>query len=96
MNKFRIEIVNYATNNNLALLLYEEDELYCDLTINLGVKLLDNLAYLDVNNVPSDVLKMLEDKGIYEITGNYRQSGFVSYPLARFNMEKIEEFNKGE
>lgn len=95
MSKFTIEKASYAANNNLALLLYEDGELYAKITVNLRVKLPSNLAYLDVNNLPSKIVKMLEDKGVFKRTEIETQSGFVTYPLCEFNMKKIEEFNKG-
>lgn len=96
MSKFTIEKVYYAVNNNLALLLYEDGELYSDITVNLGVCLPDDMAYLNVNNMSSKTIKMLEDNKIFKRTRKKMQSGFVTYPLCKFNMKKIEEFNKGD
>ena len=95
MSKFTIEKASYAINNNLALWLEKDGELYADITVNLGIDLPIDLAYLDVNNLPSKMVKMLEDKGVFKRTEIETQSGFVTYPLCEFNMKKIEEFNKG-
>lgn len=78
-------------NDNVAILMFtaEDGEYYADVTVNLGEKLPDNMAYVDVNNSPW-LVKFLKDTGIAEDTGITRQAGYWKVPLYKFDMSKID------
>lgn len=82
----------YYTEGNLAIMAlhdeYDYPEWYA-VTVNLGIKLPDNQAYIDINNAPN-AIKEIEEAGIGVSTGRRLQSGFVVYPLYKFDLDKIE------
>lgn len=74
----------YVLNDNLAIsLLTEEGEPFGMLTKNLKKKLPENMAYLDVNNMP-DAEKFVTENNLGRFTGMYSNSGFIVYPLYEF------------
>lgn len=95
--KARFEKSEYANNGNLYIGVatwdeeYEYWEPWCDLTVNLGVSLPGNEAYLDTNNCAPEIIQCLMDKGYAVDTGMVKYSGFCTYPLVRFT----EEFLNG-
>ena len=83
----KIEYTTYRSGN-LAVLL-DDDIITVNLSYvfdELGIELPDMCAYVDINNRP-DAIKIIEDNGIATPLGLYCQSGFVNYPLYRFNKE---------
>ena len=96
-NIIRIEEHRY-TNNNLALELVCEtefgDEPYAIITTNFGEKLLDGYAYVDTNNCKW-VKDFIEQNNLGIDTKNMKQSGWCEYPLYKFNLEKIKDYNNG-
>lgn len=52
--------------------------------------LAENEAYVDTNNFP-EAIEFIEQNGLGKMTGKYRQSGYCSYPLVRFDMERVRE-----
>jgi len=94
--KVSAQLDMYRDNDNLyiGLTCYDEDleaeDSYCDLTVNV-----DKLPYLhsaiDTTYNGEGKLKFLLDNGFGEPTGKYGHSGFCSYPIFRFNEEKLME-----
>lgn len=90
----RPEIASYKNNGTLAIeLIDDEDDPFAVLTVNLqgqsdlllGEK---DLAYVDTNNCPfAD--EFLKKSGLGTPVGVYGQSGYCSYPLYRFDIERI-------
>lgn len=90
-----IEESKYANNGRFYLGLWcKEEEYYepwTDITVNLFGPITDeNCAFVDVNNCP-DITAFLEENGLAVPTGKSRQSGWVSYPEYRFNMEEVRK-----
>ena len=50
--------------------------------------LLPDESYVDVNNFP-EVLELIADLNLGTLTGKTRQSGFVTYPLVKFNKDVV-------
>ncbi len=67
-------------------------EPYCNLTVNLDVRLEEALAFIEVNNADKKLLLFLEEQGFIAPTGATRSSGYVVYPLYRLNLDKIREY----
>ena len=67
-------------------------EPYCNLTVNLDVRLEEALAFIDVNHVDKKMLLFLEEQGFIVPTGATRSSGYVVYPLYFLNLDKIREY----
>ena len=76
-------------NGNLAVMVMEGCEVYCKLTVNLDIKLPKNMAFVDVNNLDEKFINQFKNvmrpvmKNGKQVT---RQSGFVTYPLYKFNL----------
>ena len=90
---FRIN--HYANNENLYVGLMDHSEEFpepwCDLTVNLDVKLEPDCAFIDINNNPYAMEWLIENE-IGSFTGKWRQSGFCRYPEFRFKEEKLKEY----
>lgn len=93
------QIETYASNNNLAIRLLSEEpddgylEDYASLTVNIA-ELPPYAAAIDTNNLPSSIVSALEEKGIAHVTGCI-QSGFCTYPVVRFDAEKLAAMDPG-
>ena len=80
---------NEYFDGNLAVLVMEGYEVYCKLTVNLGLKLPKNMAFVDVNNLDEKFINQFKNvmkpvmKDGKQVT---MQSGFVTYPLYEFNI----------
>ena len=88
-----------SMDGNLALQVdYFDEELqgwlpFARLTVNLGIKLGEDEAFVDTNNCPW-ATGFIDEYGLGERTGLWMPSGFCEYPLYRFNMEKIRGLGK--
>lgn len=80
----------YSTNGNLYIGLHEDDGPFADLTTNIA-SLGDSCAAIDTNNCPwaEELIKRYK---LGEKTGYSLRSGFCDYPVYRFNMDKVKEF----
>lgn len=94
---FVIPVLNkYTYGNCLAIsLMLEDGSCFAHLTVNLidaleGIATLpEDCAFVDVNNAPwAEAFIKEYDLGIH--LGMYVQSGFVSYPLYKFNLNKLK------
>lgn len=85
----------YADNKTLAVEAYdaEDGEPFTTLTVNLRdpQQVRENHAFFDVNNCTEDLLEQLIKLGLVEKdeNGYKRQSGWVTYPLCKFNVNKF-------
>ena len=91
-----IQTSHYVDNGNLAISLSyvdeDGDELpFTVLTVNLE-PLPGYYGYVDTNNNPG-AIEFIEKNGIGEFTGRYGYSGYCSYPLYKFDKEKISEYS---
>lgn len=97
--KCRIEKNIYAINGNLALSLVDvkTKEPILSLTVNLpGYFLEKNTSFVDTNNSPESIKIIKKYKlgeqvynGKFPIIG---MSGFCTYPLYKFDLERIEQY----
>lgn len=84
----------YKNNKSLAIFLYgEDDEWFCDITVNLPENQLSNperkdIAFVDTNNSPW-LPAFIEKHGLGKPTGNYGMSGFCVYPEYEFDLSKL-------
>lgn len=86
-------ISRYAHGGGLCIQLWAENsEPWATMTVNLDDKLYERFgeeyAYVDVNNFP-EAIELIERYNLAENTGCVRQSGFVQYPLYRFDLAKL-------
>lgn len=91
--KVKPKIDKYTTYKNLCISLVEENgSPFSCLTVNL-IQLPENYAFVDTNNMPSaeEFIKKYE---LGKSVDQWYTSGFCSYPLYVFDIEKIKEFMK--
>ena len=90
--KVYLQLDSYRINGSLAVTLYGEDgDLLGVITVNLpGGPTPPHTAFLDTNNYPWVEL-FLENNDIAHPTGDFAHSGYCTYPLYKFNMEKFQE-----
>ena len=85
-------LARYSMNNNLCINMVEVNEgPWSTLTTNFDVVLAPDEAFVDTNN-NTGIDKILVANGIAEPTGKGIQSGFCTYPLFKFNLDKVEEY----
>ena len=93
----RIERNAYVSGDTLALsLITDKGEPFCDLTVNLMDSIVwgdDKTAFVDTNNCPW-AESFIQDNGLGYPMGIIGRSGYCSYPLYRFDLEKMERSKK--
>lgn len=89
--------VSTYQNGNLAITMTDwssgEPEPWNVLTVNLGVALSKDCAFIDTNNNGNDILSWIIRYGLAVPTGRKAVSGFCSYPEYRFRPSKLEEID---
>lgn len=88
----------YRNNGSLAIQVMckteeeEWEEPFCMLTTNLAVSPTSpNRAYIDINNVPQDLVQKLLDAKVFKFTGIDQMSGWCIYPEAEFDKEWLDK-----
>lgn len=88
----------YATSDNMALFLADEEDLFGPpiivVTINTGEILPEGVAYVKDYSENYGILGTLEEAGVIEEILGVKESGFVSMPLIKFNMEGIKSIEE--
>lgn len=96
-NKIKVyPLIASYYNHNLAIRLWTDDgEPWASLTVNLDVNLHDELgeeyALVDVNNFP-EAEEFIAKYGIGEPMNASKTSGYVRYPLYKFDLKKLKEY----
>ena len=89
-----LTVSTYMDNKSLYVgMTTEEDgfpEPYGDVTVNLLASVPPYCAFVDTNNMP-ELEDFLVENGIAEFTGLEQKSGYCSYPLYQFDVEKMRE-----
>ena len=89
-------LANYAENNNLyvGMITHDEEwpEPWSDLTVNLGVKLEPNIAFIDVNDNGWQIIDWLIENNLGQPTTLEMISGFCTYPEFEFNMPELMKY----
>ena len=72
---------------------------FCMLTVNLldiklssegNVEMPSNMAFLDSNNCPADLVMKIIEEGYIIMTRTFAQSGFCTYPLVKFKEDWLQ------
>lgn len=84
----------YAENKTTALIVTCDDpqnygEPWGTISVNLGIKLDDDLIFADINNNEPLINEMIKQKLLIP-TGILQRSGFVEYPLMKLGKELQE------
>lgn len=83
---------NYCNNNRIAIELYDIDRLetYGYLTTNIDIYIHNpsTCAFIDINNF-SEGIDLIKNNKLGEFTGIMGRSGYCTYPLFKFNLEKL-------
>ena len=69
-------------------------EPYGNVTVNLGRKIPPYCAFVDTNNMP-EAEDFLTDNGLASFTGLVQESGYCTYPLYRFKVERLRRLCPG-
>ena len=88
-----VEIVasRYEYYNNLCISFETTDTHETYSTITTNIKALPyNQAAIDVNNHP-EAIEIIETNGLGVDTGKSVKSGFCTYPIYEFDMDKLPE-----
>lgn len=95
-----IPVLHRYTNNVLAIeLLTMEKESYAMITVNLpyaldGIaELPEDCSFVDVNNAPW-AEKFIQENDLGISLNMYIQSGYVVYPLYKFNLNKLNQYQQ--
>lgn len=85
-------------NDRLAVMLvcYEDGypEPYGNLTVNLPEESVpEGYAFIDTNNIPN-AEQFIKEYSLGKPTGWYGHSGFCTYPLYRFNEDRLNELEE--
>ena len=92
-----LQVRSYYNGENLALVLVDwsqrEPEPWGELSVNLGNSIEKDCAFVDVNDLGSEMLPWIEKNRLGVPTGRTEQSGFVAYPEYRFNPERLKELD---
>ena len=92
--------IDQYENGNVAILIdcYKDDGAYDGvlgkLTVNLGIELLPGCGFVDVNNLGAGIMTWIISNGLGKDTGYREKTVFVTYPLFKFNMDKIKEYSR--
>lgn len=97
-----VHVGTYAVNGCLAMVLEAVEETESVgigkefyLTVNLRKPApAPNMAYIDVNNMGDKAAVFLEKYGFARNTGKTKKSGFVTYPLYEFDLQKLRRLRR--
>lgn len=102
--KLNLYRTTYQNNGNLAILALiaettedaYEGEQFDVLTVNTDRKLPDNMACLDINNLPG-IDKTLVEAGLATATGlTINPGGFVNYPVYKIDINQIPKMEEND
>lgn len=98
-SKYSLQFVfdKYCYGNNLYVEIIDinENESFCDLTININGYIFENKEEIIVDNdTPIELIKTLEEMEILKDTGKYAYSGYARYKVMLFNKEKAKKYEK--
>lgn len=84
---------NYAENNNTAIRLIDKRDKspVAMATVNLSVKLPKDQAYIKDYSENEGMLVAFQKAGFVKDIIGYRDSGFVTIPLCKLDLDKIKE-----
>ncbi len=87
-----LQIGRYQADNSIAIQAWNRQEgPIATLTVSLCDKnLKEGEAYVDTNNCPW-VVDFIEREGLGKRTGRIGYSGFCSYPVVKFDMQRVME-----
>lgn len=92
-----LQVRSYYNGGRLALKLIdwsqEDPEPWGDLSVNLGIHVEKDCAFIDTNNLGEEILPWIEKNGLGSPTGRTERSGFVIYPEYHFDPERLKELD---
>lgn len=89
-----LEVTQYRSNGNLALLAYTKEELYGDITINLpGFSVDEDEGIINSITKDSGLEQKLIEKGIIKEVITEVKYNMGRYDFVVFDMEKLKEYD---
>lgn len=64
---------------------------YCDLTVNLKDNTPADCSFININTYSFDAEQFIRDNNLGTPTGKCCESGYLSYPLYKLNLEEIDK-----
>lgn len=89
--KIWFKVAKYGANDNLAIQAWCSEGPYATMTVNLGEKLAEDEAYVDLNNWP-DAAEIIDLYELGKCVGA-GTSGFCIYPKVKFNLDKLRRYD---
>lgn len=90
-------MIEQYPNGRMGIQLMEDGVIpYATLTVNLPntiLKVQPNQAFVDLNNFPT-AEDFVTHNGLGKFTGLYDVSGFCTYPLYEFDLDKLNEMKE--
>ena len=74
-------------NGNMAIQIWENKELFGNLTVNI-IPLPRGFAAVDTNNLGEEIIDFIEENRLGHVI-DYIQSGYCQYPVVKFYMIKL-------
>lgn len=95
--KIKLQIAEYYNGNIAINMLYYDEDFkaygpYATLTVNLDDDLPLNHAYIDVNNLGDDIITWVLVNNLADFADKYTCSGWVAYPLFKFDLEEVKKY----
>ena len=78
-------------NDNIGIQLFSDDGPYATLTTNIQ-ELPKGEAAIDVNNFPAGIEFINKYQLGEPVEGKVLRSGYCTYPVYKFNLEKLKEY----
>lgn len=87
-----LRVGEYRGDGSVAIQAWNrQDGCICTLTVCLcDPGLEEGESYIDTNNCPW-AIEFIEKEGLGKRTGIFGHSGFCTYPIVKFDMEKVRE-----
>lgn len=87
-----LQVGKYMADNSVAIQTWnQEDGPIATITVCLCDRSLgEDEAYIDTNNCPW-AIDFIEQEGLGKRTGRMGRSGYCTYPVVKFDMQKVRE-----
>ncbi len=90
----KLEVNSYMNNGRIYIGMTETGgeypEPFADITVNIDAPCSPYCGYVDTNNCP-ELEEFIEKHNLGEFTGMTGNSGFCTYPLYMFHVDKLRE-----
>lgn len=86
----------YGGSKYISVIDSNENEVFCDLTINIPTYILNENEIIINGDVPKSLLKSMEKEKLIKITRKTVKSGFAEYMICEIDYDKLKEYSINE